>query len=60
MLIETKGSDVQLSNSLVSFQNNLNIPAVQLVNKENIYQLKSNGKNKIATVSASDWLASLP
>lgn len=60
LLIETKNSDAQLSNSLVSFQNNLNIPAVQLVNKENIYQLKSNGKNKIATVSASDWLASLP
>jgi predicted AAA+ superfamily ATPase len=60
LLIETKNSDTQISKSLISFQNNLDVPAVQLVNKENIYQLQSNGKNKILVATASDWLASLP
>lgn len=60
LIIETKNSDSQLSESLINFQNRLNVPAAQLVGKSGIYQIKSNGKNKILIATASQWLSSLP
>jgi len=45
---------------LINFQNNLNIPVIQLVNQENIYKIYKNKNNKILITTASYWLASLP
>ncbi|MCK5510473.1 ATP-binding protein [Candidatus Parcubacteria bacterium] len=60
MLIETKNSDTKISKSLINFQNILNIPAIQLVNKQNIYRIQKNNDNKILVATADQWLSSLP
>ncbi len=60
LIIEAKYSDTTPSKSLINFQNILNIPAIQLVNKDNIYKTKTNNKNKILVVTAHEWLSSLP
>lgn len=60
LLIEAKESDDQFAKSLIDFQNQLNIPAVQLVNKPDVYKLKKNSQNNLLAATASDWLASLP
>ncbi|MEK9130121.1 MAG: DUF4143 domain-containing protein, partial [Patescibacteria group bacterium] len=59
LIIETKNSDDQAAKSLINFQNNLNIPAVQLVNQENIYKIYKNKNNKILITTAHHWLSSL-
>ncbi|MBU1147802.1 MAG: ATP-binding protein [Candidatus Omnitrophica bacterium] len=60
LLIETKFSDDLPAKSLVNFQKIFNIPAVQLVNKEDVFKYYKNGTNKILTVTAHRWLSSLP
>jgi predicted AAA+ superfamily ATPase len=60
ILIETKMSDDAPTKSLRKFQNVLNIPAIQLVNKPDISKLVSNGENKILVISADHWLSLLP
>jgi predicted AAA+ superfamily ATPase len=60
LLIEAKNSEDTPTKALINFQNILNIPAIQLVNKENIYKIISNNKNKILIATAHDWLSSLP
>ncbi|MFH1504783.1 MAG: ATP-binding protein [Candidatus Omnitrophota bacterium] len=60
LLVETKFSDETVSKSLLQFQNNLNIPTVQLVNNENVYKHFKNGNNDILVVTAHQWLSSLP
>ena len=60
LLIETKLSDDKPIKSLINFQKVLNVPAVQLVNKENIFKYIKNEKNKILIVTAHQWLSSLP
>jgi predicted AAA+ superfamily ATPase len=60
LLVETKLSDDEASRSLVKFQPQLKVPAVQLVNKPDICKLLSNDQQKILVVSASRWLAGLP
>lgn len=60
ILIETKLSDEIPSKNLIKFQNFLQIPAVQLVNKENVFKYKANAKQKILIITSSEWLASLP
>ena len=60
LLVEAKFSDEAVSKSLLRFQNDLGIPAVQLVNNENIYRYFKNGKNNILVVTAHQWLSSLP
>jgi len=60
LLIETKLSDEAPSGSLVSFQDLLDIPAVQLVKKENIRKIYKNQKNDILVVTAHQWLSMLP
>jgi predicted AAA+ superfamily ATPase len=60
LLIETKLSDDHAAKSLIKFQNVLNIPAVQLVNKGDICKLVSNGNLKIMIISADHWLSLLP
>ena len=60
LLIETKLSDETPARSLVNFQNNLNIPAVQLINKQGVFKYIKNNTNKILIITASRWLSSLP
>ena len=60
LLVETKYSEEIVSKNLINFQKRLNIPAVQLVNKENIFRYIKNEKNKILIITAHRWLSSLP
>ena len=60
LLIECKLSDENVSNSLIKFQNKLNIPAIQLVNKRHVGRIVTNQKNKILIISAPRWLSFLP
>jgi len=50
---------LEVSPYLIKFQNTLNIPAIQLVNKENIARKVKNGSNSVLIVSAADWLCGL-
>jgi hypothetical protein len=60
LLVEAKNSDDQPSTPLIKFQELLNVPAVQLVNKENIYKVQKNKNNKLLIITAHAWLSSLP
>lgn len=60
LLLETKFSEDAPARSLINFQNTLNIPAIQLVNKEGVFKYIKNNKNKILIITAHRWLSSLP
>ena len=60
LLIECKLSDENVSSSLLKFQNKLDVPAIQLVNKRHIGRIVTNQKNKILVISAPRWLSYLP
>lgn len=60
LLLETKLSDDTLSKNLANFQNILHIPALQLVQKENVFKYLKNGEDKVLIVTAYQWLSSLP
>ena len=60
LLIETKLSDEAPAANLLSFQNQLNIPAVQLIRKEGVKKVYQNGKNYILVITAHRWLSTLP
>jgi len=60
VLIECKLSDENVSSSLIKFQNKLNVPAVQLVNKQHVGRIITNQKNKVLIISAPRWLPFLP
>ena len=60
LLIECKLNDTSPSKSLLRFQGQLNIPAIQLVNKDGVCKLIKHEANKVMVVTASQWLAVLP
>lgn len=61
VLIETKLSDYQPSPALLKFQNELGVPAVQLVNEgDDTFRLIPNGPRKVLVIPAWRWLAGLP
>jgi len=60
LLIETKLSDETPAKSLRKFQNILNVPAIQLINKGDICKIISNENQKILLINASCWLSILP
>lgn len=60
LLIEAKFSEENISKALINFQRRLDIPAVQLVNKEGIFRYIKNEKNKILVITGHRWLSSLP
>jgi len=60
ILIETKLSDDTSAGALLKFQDRLDIPAVQLVDKPGICKRISNKNNKILIISADRWLPCLP
>lgn len=59
-LVECKLSDPNVSKSLFKFQDNLKIPALQLVNDTGILRRLSNGTQNILVVSAHNWISGLP
>ncbi len=60
-LIEAKLSDTSPASSLLEFQAELKVPAIQLVNGPATTRKVIKGKNgKIGVFSASTWLATLP
>ncbi len=60
LLVETKLNEEQPSPPLRKFQEALRVPAIQLIEKENICKLFKNNSLKILVSSACDWIASLP
>ena len=60
LLIECKLSDENISKNLIKFQNKLDVPAIQLVNKKHIGRIVTNQKNRILVMSAPRWLSFLP
>ncbi len=56
LLIETKLSEDAPSASLINFQDNLDIPAIQLVKKEEVKKFYKN----ILIITAHRWLSALP
>ncbi len=60
LLVETKWNDENVSKSLIRFQNQLQVPAAQLVKKEGIFRRIKNGDLEILVVTAHRWLSSLP
>ena len=60
LLVEAKIAEDRASESLAYFQNILKIPAVQLVNRENVRKVLSKDTVGIGVFSAHQWLSSLP
>ena len=60
ILIEAKFNDTDASPTLLKFQSRLNIPAIQLVNKDNVCKLMTNNVQKILIITAHRWLPVLP
>jgi predicted AAA+ superfamily ATPase len=60
LLVETKLSDDSFTKGLLNFQDIFGIPAVQLVNKESVFRLVKNKRNKTAAITAHRWLSCLP
>ena len=58
-MVEAKLSDTAVSHHLMKFQNVLNIPAIQLVNKPDIARKIKIGSNKILLTSTANWLTCL-
>jgi len=59
-LIEAKMSDTQPCSALKKFQNALRIPAVQLIDEDEGYQLFSNNDRSILVAPGYQWLSQLP
>jgi len=57
--VEAKISDTSVSAHLKKFQDMLNIPVIQLVNKPGASKKIKNGLNDILVVSAANWLSYL-
>ncbi len=58
-MVEAKLSDTKVSPHLIKFQDILNIPAIQLVNRRDTARKIKNGSNTILIVSAANWLPAL-
>jgi predicted AAA+ superfamily ATPase len=58
-MVEAESSKTEITPALLKFQNALNIPAIQLVNKPDIARKITNGANEILVVSAAAWLSGL-
>ncbi len=60
LLIEAKFSDTSPSPALRKFQKMLRVPAVQLTNEGDGFQILKNGDQLILVAPAHGWLAGLP
>jgi predicted AAA+ superfamily ATPase len=60
ILIEVKLSETQPSAALLKFQSALQIPAVQLTNRQGGFRLISNDDQRVLVAPAWQWIATLP
>ncbi len=60
VLIEVKISETQPTSTLKKFQNALNVPAIQLIDKDEGYRMFSNNDQSILVAPAHQWLSQLP
>lgn len=60
LLVECKWSDDAVSKSLMRFQAQLNVPAVQVVNRPGVYHIQRHQQQRLLVMTASRWLAGLP
>jgi CO dehydrogenase/acetyl-CoA synthase epsilon subunit len=60
LLVETKLSDDNISKAMMMFQNKLMVPAVQLVNSDNVFRQFKNEQHDVLIISAHRWLSTLP
>lgn len=60
LMVETKLSDDNASKAMLTFQNKLMIPAVQLVNRDNVFKQFRNGLQDVLIITAHRWLSTLP
>ena len=60
LLIEAKLSDDAPDRSLLKFQKNLRVPAVQVVEKQHVYKILKNEDLDLLIISAARWLSTLP
>ncbi|MBW2341615.1 MAG: ATP-binding protein [Deltaproteobacteria bacterium] len=60
VLIEAKTSEAQPSSALRKFQNDLNIPAVQLIAEDEGYRIFSNNDQSILIAPGYAWSSQLP
>lgn len=58
-MVETKLTETRTNPNLIKFQNILNVPAVQLVNRKNTARKIKNGSNSILVAGAANWLSAL-
>ncbi len=59
-MLEAKLSRDRPSPGIIKFQDALNIPAIQLVKKDNIKKIYKNKKNNILVITSHKWLSALP
>lgn len=57
LLIETKFSDESPNKNLIFFQNQLHVPALQLIQKDNIYKKIKNNDDRLMIVTAYRWFS---
>jgi hypothetical protein len=60
ILIEVKLLETQPSKALLKFQSALQIPAVQLTNRQGGFRVISNADQRVLVAPAWQWIASLP
>ncbi len=60
LLVETKLSEKQPAKALIAFQSKLGVPAVQLNDTGDSFQMIPNGQAHILVAPACHWLAGLP
>ena len=60
LMLEAKLSGDRPSPGIIKFQDTLNIPAIQLVKKDNIKKIYKNKKNNILVITSHKWLSALP
>ena len=60
LMIECKLSDPTVSKALIKFQDQLRIPAVQLVERPGILRRMKRGDLSMLVITASQWLSQLP
>jgi uncharacterized protein len=60
LMLEAKLSGDRPSPGIIKFQDTLDIPAIQLVKKDNIKKIYKNKKNNILVITSHKWLSALP
>lgn len=60
LLVEAKMAEDTPAKSLVTFQTQLNVPAIQLVNRPGVHKRLKFTRHDALVISAPRWLSQLP